>query len=174
MNRWFASPHAVRYHLLVVISLLLLTACSPALNWREVRLGRMVLTLPCKPDKAERTLRLAGQDVQLTMVGCEAGGALFAVSHAQLAKSAPTDQVFAAWRQAALANMQASSTQRQPSEHHTGAELWTVLGKRADGSQVQAQLEWIASGTDLFHLAVYADQISPAMAEPFFSEAKIP
>ena len=164
----------MRHSLLVVISLLLLTACSPALNWREVRLGRMVLSLPCKPDKAERTVRLGGQDVQLTMVGCEAGGALFAVSYAQRAGAAPLDQVIAAWREAALANMQASTTARQPSARHPGAELWTVLGKRADGSAVQAQFEWIASGSDLFHLAVYADQISPAMAEPFFSEAKIP
>jgi hypothetical protein len=156
------------------MSFLLLVACSPALNWREVRLGGMVLTLPCKPDKAERSLRLGGQAVQLAMVGCEAAGALFAVSHVQVTDAAPRDQVLTAWREAALANMQASSTTRQASEHHPGAELWTVLGKRADGSAVQAQFEWIASDSDLFQLAVYADHITPNMAEPFFSEAKTP
>jgi hypothetical protein len=174
VNSCFVSRRAVRHSLLVVMSFLLLMACSPALNWREVRLGGMVLTLPCKPDKAERSLRLGGQEVQLVMVGCEAAGALFAVSHTPLAGAAPMDQVVTAWREAALANMQASSIKRKPSERHPGAELWTVLGKRADGSAVQAQFEWVTSGPDLYHLALYADHITPAVADPFFSDAKIP
>lgn len=40
----------------------LLAACSPALNWREVRATPSALKamMPCKPDKAVRQVAVAG------------------------------------------------------------------------------------------------------------------
>ena len=54
-----------------------LAACSPAWNWREVRLEDAPLTamLPCKPDQASQTVTLAGATAELQMTGCESGGA---------------------------------------------------------------------------------------------------
>ena len=44
-----------------------LTACSPTFNWREVRAegAGLKAVLPCKPDKSERTVPMAGHDVSL-------------------------------------------------------------------------------------------------------------
>ena len=72
------------------VAALMLAACSPALNWRSVALDGAALTatLPCKPDQATRTVELAGAPVELSMVGCDADGATFAVSHAALADPA--------------------------------------------------------------------------------------
>ena len=69
---------------------LLIAGCSPALNWRTVPLpeAELTITLPCKPDQATRTVELAGAPVELSMVGCDADGATFAVSHAALADPA--------------------------------------------------------------------------------------
>ena len=38
-------------------------ACTPSLNWREVRLAptTAVALLPCKPDRAERSEPLGGE-----------------------------------------------------------------------------------------------------------------
>ena len=54
----------------------LLTACQPALNWREVRpVGSGAVALfPCKPDVAQRP--------GMGLAECEAGGLRFALSWA--------------------------------------------------------------------------------------------
>ena len=71
---------------------LLIAGCSPALNWRTVPLPEadLTITLPCKPDQATRTVELAGAPVELSMVGCDADGATFAVSHACLLYTSPS------------------------------------------------------------------------------------
>lgn len=55
--------------------LLLLAACNPVFNWREVRPDNTALTLllPCKPDKAQRSVPLGGRPTELAMLACDAG-----------------------------------------------------------------------------------------------------
>ena len=164
MQRWF-----------LIGFLSCVTACTPALNWREATVDRVAVLLPCKPDRAQRTVRLADQDVQLTMAGCEAGGALFAVSHLRVPQERAQETV-AAWRKVTLANMQAGA----PIDVPLGRGMPNVVvqriaakGKRPDGSPIQAQLAWMASGADVFHLAVYADRLTPDMLDNLFSGIKL-
>lgn len=68
---------------LIAISLVgMLAACTPAFNWRDVGFeGTPVAALlPCKPDRGERTVPLAGAPRQMVMAGCEAGDATFTVA----------------------------------------------------------------------------------------------
>ncbi len=60
----------------------LLAACTPAFNWREVGFDQAGVTalLPCKPDRGTRAVQLAGQAAQMSMAGCESGGAMFTIS----------------------------------------------------------------------------------------------
>lgn len=164
-------------------------ACSPALNWREVRLHRLTALLPCKPDSAQRTVHLGGRAVTLNLVGCEAAGGLFALTHAHLADPGQMSDVLADWRATTLANMQSTSVTEVPfrmgagvstgsnaQEQSTGVPLPQLLqatGKRPDGSPLQARLAWFAEGADLFHMAVYATQVAPDMADPLFTQAKL-
>ena len=69
--RWFALMAALG-----------LQACSPALNWRSVSVPEAALQamLPCKPEQAVRTVELAGAPLAMSMWGCDADGATFAVS----------------------------------------------------------------------------------------------
>jgi hypothetical protein len=66
---------------------LLLAACSPTLNWREVQLDTagVQALLPCKPDHAVREVQLAGATHSMEMLGCEAAGATFTVAVLQVA-----------------------------------------------------------------------------------------
>ena len=84
---------------------LLACACTPAFNWREVPLGDdLVALLPCKPDRAQRSLPLGdGTVVELEMAGCEAGGATFAVARLPGGDPAQAATRLAAWRQAVKA-----------------------------------------------------------------------
>ena len=162
-------------------ALLALAACSPALNWREVRPGhtRLSLWLPCKPDKAEKTVPLGGQPTPLRMLGCEADGATFAVAVADLGDAAKAGPVLAVWQRLTWDNMKALPASRQalplkipgasavPPATRTQAQ-----GQRADGSAVSGQAAYFAQGSQVFQVVMYAPQIKPEAAETFFSSLK--
>jgi hypothetical protein len=155
----------------------LLLACSPVFNWRNVRLpgAGLKLLLPCKPDHANRTITLAGQTVEIQMAGCETGGALFAVSHADLKDKSTIPAALEQWRLATLGNMQAQQdvqalTFKMPGADATPQALRVrVRGRRQDGSAVEAQAEWFARGPHLYHAVVYADRLDRDVADAFFS-----
>jgi hypothetical protein len=157
---------------------LYLAGCSPALNWRTVPLGEATVTLPCKPDRAQRTVQLGGQAFEMEMVGCEADGAMFAVSRVRLPPDLNAEQVRLLWQAASLQQMkgQASAVTPAPSVRAQALRMDTIdaAGQGGDGRPVKARLAWVARGADLLHLAVYAPLIRPEMAEPFFDGIQSP
>ena len=159
-----------------------LCACSPALNWRNVILGSVRFTLPCKPDQAERDVVLGGVSRTLEMRGCEADGALFALSRIEVESSADAAVLVQAWRAAALAALQATPatvedltppTYRRLPDAHALAWL-RAQGRQPQGGDVQAQLGWLVVGRDVFHLAVYAPHLVPAAVAPMMTDIDLP
>ena len=90
----FSSPFA--------LALVALVACSPVFNWRAVPLGDDGVTalLPCKPDRAKRTLPLGAEMVELEMIGCKAGGATFALARTPPDTTSQAQARLEAWRAA--------------------------------------------------------------------------
>lgn len=148
-----------------------LAACSPALNWRQASVASVPVMLPCKPDKAQRSVTLVPHTLSMDMVGCEAGGGLFAVSRVELPEGVPAAEVLAAWRTQALAALRATQVQDQPI---AGATRVLAQGLRPDGSAVQAQLLWRLRDRQIIHWAVYAEHLVPDMTDPFFAESPQP
>jgi len=169
-------------------ALLALAACSPTFNWREVRPENTALTLllPCKPDKASKTVPLGGQPAALSMLGCDTGGATFAVAVADIGDAARAEAVLAQWQQLTLANMKAGpvgsgagATQVTPFRPAglTGPPALRVKaqGQRADGRAVAGQAAYFARGSQLFQVVLYADLadgLDPEVAETFFGSLK--
>lgn len=98
-------------------SSVLLAGCSPSLDWRTVSLEPLGLraSLPCKPDRLERGIELAGAPVQVHMAGCTADGTTVALACAALPPSALPGAALAHWRAAVLAAL------RAPPAGHSGA-----------------------------------------------------
>ncbi len=163
-------------------ALLALAACSPAFNWREVRPEntRLSFLLPCKPDKAQKTVPFGGKPTPLAMLGCEAGGITFAVAVADLGNSGEAAQaatLLAQWQSLTLANMRAGAPQLSPLKLPGAAiaqppVLVTAQGQRADGTAVSGQAAYFAHGAQLFQAVMYADRLPPEVAETFFSSLK--
>ena len=153
-----------------------LAGCSPALNWRQVSLDRITLLLPCKPDRAQRSLRLGERDVTISMAGCEADGVLFAVSHIHQPDAASAVLTANEWRTATLANIRATSVVGKKMASVAATDTATQLsaqGVRPDASPVNAQLVWLVAVEDVFHLAAYADKLRPEQTDNMFSDIKI-
>ena len=185
-SRHSTSPRPIQSLALTLTLVLALTValagCSPALNWRSVTVAEADLTvaLPCKPDEARRTVELAGAPTELAMVGCEADGALFAVSHTVIADPALVGKTLAHWREAVIANLgagAAASATDTPFAPRGALVLpqsvrTVVQGLRPDGSKVVAQAVWFARASGpqvrLYHAVVYTTQPRPELADQFF------
>ncbi|MBP8136363.1 MAG: hypothetical protein KAY10_08675 [Rhodoferax sp.] len=165
-------------------------ACSPALNWREVPLGQVTVLLPCKPDRAQRIVNLGPIQTSMQMAGCEAAGALYAVSHVRLTDPSQVAGAQSAWQKASLSNMRSETMHRRSikrsqalaalQQRRTGPpssdamlDVLNVQGHNTDGTQVQAHLAWLADGSDLYHVAVYGVRLDSDTVDLLFSELKL-
>lgn len=164
------------YPVIAGVVVLLATACSPALNWREVNVEATQLkaVLPCKPDKDSREVLLVGRPATLQVLACDAGGAKFALLHADIGDASRAGEALWQWRLAALANLRGTSakdsefTPRGASAIAQSAQV-LASGQRGDGTSVQSHAAYFARGSQVFQAVIYADRITPEMAEPFFS-----
>ena len=160
----------------LVSGCLALAACSPALNWREVRLepGALVALLPCKPDQGARAVSLGGQNLTMHMMGCEADSATFAVSYVDVPDATQAGAVQAQWKAAMLGNMRATQNRENPFDIKgvmgaLGAVQLQAQGLQPDGRAVVAQGVWFVRGTQVFHAVIYANKPNSDAADSFFT-----
>lgn len=166
---------------------LVLSACSPSQNWREVTLEGTSLKaqLPCKPDRTTRSVPLGGVPVDLQVVGCESRSAIVAVMTAPLQAGADANALLAGWQKATLDNARISRplvAEQQQSWHRPGQlPLASSIrihakGLRPDGEAVMMDAVWgaVADGdrVRLIHAVVYDRQIPPEMANTLFEGLK--
>lgn len=158
---------------------LLLAACAPALDWRDVRAADGVVRaqLPCKPSTHTRKVTLAGQAVSLTLSACSAGGQTWALAWADMTDPALVGPALRELRVAAAANIGAPSSSVLKLDvpgatPHADSTRLQLDGKRADGQPVREQIALFARGT----LVVQATALGAALPEDavdtFFSSLR--
>jgi hypothetical protein len=158
----------------LLLALVALLGCSPALNWRVVELGRLQTLLPCKPDIASRTVNLSGQLVEMQMAGCEATGVLFAISRVQAADATQAAGLLRALRQASLDNVRVREL--RPVGNNADAQTSLDLlaeGQTADGNTLQARLKWLQYGFEIYQIAAYGAHLSAEQTEGLVNEARL-
>ncbi len=159
--------------------LLCLAGCSPTFNWREVRAEAMGLRamFPCKPDKGSRTVPMAGRQVELHVLGCDAGGATFAVLSGDIGDPLRAGEVLAQWQRATVANLHGAARDR-PFALAGALPLAqslrvTARGSRAGGAMVDGEAAYFARGSRVFQAVVYAERMPGAAAEMFFAGLRL-
>lgn len=166
---------------LIIVLAAALQACSPALNWREVRFegsGPLRMLLPCKPDRAERPLTMAGHAVALQMIGCDADGATFAVSQVHAADGAAARILLDGWKAAVLAHVRAEAVQTRawdaPGNWAGGrGQRVHATAHDATGQPLVLEAVWFgvprAEGVDLFHAVMFSPRSRTETADTFFA-----
>lgn len=161
-----------------------LAACSPTFNWRALPVDGAPLQalLPCKPEKAEREVPLAGVPTALQMRSCEAGGLTFAVAWADVREPARVPAALAGWRRASLLALKADpaladQTDAPPRPVVKGASQ--ALGLQADGTDhrgaaMRMQAVHATRGTLIVQAAVYGPTIDERVAATFFEGLQFP
>ncbi len=160
---------------------LLVSACSPALDWRQVRPDGWGLqaAMPCRPDPFQRSVTLAGASVVMGLLVCSTDGHSFALASAELADPARVATSLQALLQAAQANVQGQVLAEQPAAvpgmtPHPAALRRQLSGQMPDGRAVREQVLVFAKGLRVFQATVMGPLVGPAHAGPFFEAIELP
>ena len=158
----------------------LMTACSPAFNWRQVSLAPAALSamFPCKPENAARKVVMAGQEVELHMRHCDAAGVTTAIGHADIADAALAGPVLAQWQAATMAGMHVSTSSRSPWTMAGATVLPQAIsieaaGTGADGKPLLLRAAWFARGGEVYAALLYGPALSPDVVDAFFSGLRL-
>jgi hypothetical protein len=172
---------------LLFFALLVLGACSPALDWREAQAPGAGLTLlfPCKPQFQDRSVQVAGQSWSATLMACDAGGMTFAA----LALSAPDSHEKGIGDAARFSNLlpdlaQSAVARWGPLEGEQAApggvrlpsgaqSQWTRHLKRTKGTTTMVtHALFIATPKGLAQLSVHGEHLSESALENFLGQWK--
>jgi hypothetical protein len=100
-----------------LLTLGILTACSPRFNWREVRTeDGFVALFPARIERDNRTVMLGKQSANLILTGAEVDHITFAIGVANLADRADLDQARSDYEMSLLANFKGVTPERSAAE----------------------------------------------------------
>ncbi len=163
-----------------IVLLGLLVACSPSLDWRQMRPEGWGLSLdmPCRPASQTRAVPLAGSPVELTLLVCHVGEHTFAVASADLADPARVGPALSALGQAALANVQGRIDREQAANvkgmtPHAAARHWWLTGRLPNGQVVVEQVLVFAHGPRVFQMTLIGPSVDERLAQPFFAALEV-
>lgn len=158
-----------------------LAACSPALDWREVRLEGpgLIALFPCRPVGQARELALGGAPVTMKLQACEAAGSTFAIGLADMGDPALVDAGLRALRDASVAKWSGAASSPtggwvvagmtpQPS-----AGRWQFSRTRPAGGGLQMDTAVFARGTWVIQASVIGVASAASASAPFFEGLRL-
>ena len=164
--------------------LAVLVGCSDALDWRRIPLPAMALqaSLPCKPERTERAVAMAGTELLVLMHSCKASGLTFAVACATLKQPERAGVTLAHWRAAVLAAAQARDLRDQVFLPDGTLDLPQSLrtsgtGALPGGARIRLDGAWFSrtqgSTVRVCHAITYGPELTVAVADVFFSSLSV-
>jgi hypothetical protein len=156
-------------------------ACTPTLDWREfVPEGSNIgVAFPCRPDRQERAVTIAGGTAQMQMLVCTAADMTFAVSFFDVADPARVAVALRELRTAAVRNVngatpQLSVWQVKGMTPNDEASRVKVDGKLPDGAVVQEHAAFFARGLRVYQATVIGAAPAAPAVQAFFDGLKFP
>jgi len=162
------------------LSLSLLCACAPALDWRRVRPSGLDLEamFPCRPATLSREVIVAQRRVEMTMHACATGGSTYAVGAMTVDDVRDVDVALGALRDAAAHNVGAVAGEAQAARvpgmtPQAQAARISVAGRRPDGTAVVEHLTVFARGPRVYQAMVVGDRPDAEAVSTFFAALKV-
>lgn len=170
----------IRTLVCLLLSGLAASACSPSRDWRELHPegSSLVTRFPCKPDRHQREVRLAGQTVRMDMLVCQDQGTTFALAFADMADPGAVAPALDELRAAAVGNVKAEAVRETAlavpgMTPNPRAVRLQFDGQRPDGTSVQEQVGLFAYGMRVYQATVLAGRLQPAEADTFLGALRV-
>jgi hypothetical protein len=157
-----------------------LLACSPALDWREVRPpdSQLQLLFPCKPVTQARKVTLAGQTVRLSMHACSAGGQTWALAHADLGDPRHIGAALTELMSSAAANVGTVAGAPQSlrvtgATPHADSARVRFAGELPDGTAVTEEVAVFTYGTRVYQATALGAVLPQEAAQTFIASLRV-
>lgn len=158
-----------------------LGACSPSLDWRDVRAEDTGLRaqFPCRPSLNARRVVIAGQSRLVHLMACSTAGATWALAWAYGIEPAQMGPALRELREAAASNVRVAAPTWQPlripgATPQQEAAQGGGAGQRPDGTAVQQRLAVFSRGTTAFQATVLSDKPLTDAVDTFFGALRFP
>lgn len=163
-------------------ALVLIGACTPAMDWRELTLDDTGVSamLPCKPSIYERKVQLAGSAFTMTLRACSTNQATWAVGYATLQDPSMVQPVLRALSAAAASNVgvpvpsDARSWSPRGATSGDASVRWRADGHLPDGRAVGSRTAVFARGLHVFQATAIGRSLSDDDADTFFEGLRVP
>ena len=157
------------------------TACTPTFDWREIEPegSGIEATFPCRPDRHQRTVALAGEATPMAMAVCSVAETTFALAFVDVSEPARVGATIAELRAVAVANvggeppMVSLRQVRGMTPNPQSAHL-KLRGLRPDGTQVRAEAVFFAKGLRVYQATVIGGVLDSEAVDTFLSSLKLP
>ncbi len=157
-----------------------IAACTPALDWRDVRPEGSAASLqfPCKPQSQTREAALDGETTTMTLVSCTADGLTFALVYADLGDPARVTPALIALRKALATNLGATESVAKPfalagMTPSPEAVRLRASGHAPDGAPIVEEAALFTHGTRVYQAAVLGARLDAAAVELFFENLRL-
>ena len=173
--------HLNRGRVAMPLALVLLCACSPTLDWREVRPegSGAVALFPCKPSTDARMVTLEGFRARMVLTTCRAGDVTWALAFADVAEPERVASALTALRAATAANLGATVQPVGPMRvggmtPSPQAQRVRMQGKLPGGERVTLEAAFFTRGTWVFQATVMGPRLASDEVGSFFDNLKLP
>ncbi len=179
-----ARPRSLRRARCLSLSLLgLASACTPALDWREVRPdgAHLALMFPCKPASNARNVDMQGRQVRTFLIACKTADQSFSLSYADVGDPALVGAALKQMRESLTAKLLPSAVQPVASATSLKVSGMTpnpqalaqpLSGQMPDGSAVSGIVAVFARGTVVYQAVVLGPQHDAVAQEGFVNAIK--
>lgn len=156
------------------------TACSPALDWRDMRpagLG-LAMSMPCRPATQVRSVSLANQAFDMIMHACSQSGVMFSVGSFDVKDPAAVGTVLNTLVSAVQGNIEGHAASDEPAgvpgmTPHLAARHIHFTGRLPDGRAVSAWLLVFSRGTRVYQAIALGGRSDAALAQQFVLGLKV-
>lgn len=156
-------------------------ACTPDLNWREVRPDQsgLAVLLPCKPAGHARQLTLAGVAVEMSLFACSTAGVTYAVGFADVAQPQLVGRALDELAMAAAHNIGSEGSHTavpvriEGMTPQPGAGRHAFSGQLPGGHRVAEHVAVFARGTRVYQATVVGARLDVEATETFFGSLRL-
>jgi hypothetical protein len=163
-----------------IVTGLVALACTPALDWREVRPegSGAVAVFPCKPSSHARMVALAGSAVRLTVTACRAGSTTFGLAFADVVDPGRIGPALAELTESAVQNLSGRAEPPRPLSvsgmtPNPAAARIRLSGRRPDGAAIEEEIAVFTKGTRIYQATVLAPRLDREVVDTFFDALKL-
>ncbi len=170
-----------RRFLALLLLTVILSACTPKFDWREVRNAEVPLSIlmPAKPSSYTREMQLDGIKVALQMTAADAGQVSFALAYAKLDHldtanlEANQEKVLNALKTGMLKNIHASQFEVADARHPKNTLV--AMGQSANGQAIKLVARFFRHGPWVFQILVMGNEkaMSPEVLDMYFGSLKL-